>query len=1436
MSTIPPPAIPRRRFAALPEAARTVLLAGLAAAAPLAASAQISLAPGTVTVPPGGTSAPISATITHQPPNGPGSGTLLFGNGFPAGVTTLPTPVTFTYAVGSTTSATSFRLAVDPSVPPGQYSTTVSTTGVFCGQTGGPCFGTLNLRVQQTGFQIEVSPPSVTLQVGAAPQTVTVTTVPASGLTGAITYTFSGLPAGVTFGGPQNVAAPYPPLAFPFSAAAGTPPGSYVATLTGSLATTPPVVRSSQLTVVVQRPDLLVSFAQPAMSVCDGGPAVANSVLLQPAGGYAGTPQISFANVPAGLTVTPTSPASPPLPPGASVPFTVAAAGAAPGAHPLNVRVQDLAAGIDKLVPLTVTVTARDFSPALAPAGVTLQAGGPPATVLATVGPNPCFTAPAVGLSVSGQPPGLTVSPAPATFAAPAYAAVSLTVAAQPTTPVGSHLLTATFTPTGGTARSLILPVTVTPAPDFTLAVVPPVLSLQAGSQAQVTVTSTALNGFAGSVAVAAGTSPGVVLEPAAFTLPGAGSQVVTVRAPLSAPPTSTTIRFEGTATGVVGPRSATLALTVTPAPPSITSIAPPALAAGSIDVVLRVTGERFRPGARVVSASPSLLVGRTTYLSASAVDVVVSAPTDAAPGSYRLDLVNADGGSTAGGAQVLVYPADCLGAPLGVTAVAIVHPLPYTLLAEDVPVRPRGLLATTGVGVIVGSWQLDGFPFDRFTVPASGGLPVEVRATAPVPVTFTGEHRLELVVEQPRTLASAPVAVIQAPESRTRLRLLAPAPDGPRQLPEEVRWTLVPGASGFLVEVASGDGELILRRRLSAAAWRPSSEDLAEIGPGERLLRVRAVFPGEVLGDPTPWQLVEVAGEPPLEGSSRWDSTAPERAPAVAAVVACGLEVLPAQAPSAGEGDPAGSDHRDLDLALMATVAGDDVEDGGAFDSARGQATTTFEVSSGGFTAKGTGDLSARQSLEEPLDSANESRNWDLLLGAGDERYRAEARGGYSPPDFLDQTEMLSMGLARRGVAGKAVTPFGSLSYYRTLDDLPVGYGYSPFITPTDVQAAGWELPASQRLLLRAFALRAESDPAAATQSTSEAVGVFGRVALGGSHQVVFELARARLESGDDPSRTGDAFRLGVTGTAGRFSYAVTARKTDAEFLNPVNPGFTVGAVSDRVGGDVSLSTTLGHASVTLQVRRLESGGDDRPRASEDNGMLSLFVPLSQRVTLQAGATLVRADGEADESCSLPASDRTARGLTFTLAESFGAASLSQGVFWQEVEDRALPHSDQEVVGSTLSGSFAPGPRLSLNGMVSATRTDAAPEIGRTDQFMVSLQATWTVAAPNVSLTPRGTYSRSESRVPAAVTEGEQYQLVLQWTPPWLGSLLAIEVAGDLTRSLSTYAAGIPPFQRRITASLTLRHSARLPVPVPPLPDPAGTGGADPVTSAWRL
>lgn len=1349
-------------------------------------SASIIPTPGTVTVFPTQTSPVVNLAITFPAAARAGTATVDL-TGEPAGVTTLPSPVGFTFSPGATSASVSFQLVTTGATPPGTHA-----IGMALRPDIGAGTGTVTLVVREPSFAAASSPNPVMLTAGGGSQSITVATTPDPGFRSTITYSYSGFPAGLATGAAQAVGPPYSALTFPFSASLSVAAGTYNGTLTGQYtdpSTGASRTRGFPMAAVVQRPDLNVAFSQPAMTVCNGGAAVGNSATLSPVSGYSGRANLTFTGVPTGLTVSPPSATSGPIPPAYTQSFTVTASGAAIGLHTLTLNVADRTAGIDKNTTFTVRVVDPDYTPSASPSPLTIQAGGSSGGLSASLTANACFTAASVSVAPSGAPAGVTFTPATVTLTSPGYSPGNFSVAASRAVPPGTYSFTLTFTPTtgavkrvpatltitappdfslsaspssltvsrGGTAGSVTvsadsiasfadavsvtaatvatgvtispasfslsvptggsasramtiaagsgaglgtfavtftgdvpgvgarratLNLTITAAPDNSLSVAPSTLTVTAGGTAgSVTVSSRAVNGFSGSVSVTAGTAAaGVTIAPSAFTLSASGTQAVTILASASAASGSFIVTFTGTAAGVgtrtgslaltvapppdyslgvapssltiapggpgsgvmvtansiagfagavsmtastaaagvtlspasfslnipaggsqsqavtitagsaapsgtfavtftgnvpgIGTRSATLNLTVTaapdyslsvgpspltltpggaagnvtlsaipfngfsgpisvtattaaagvtvtpnifslpasgsqvvaisasasslpgfftltftgtatgiatrtaalsltvaaapdysievppspvtlapggpgaavtvsassinnysgpvtvtasttaasititpasftimvtpsssgsqqvtiaagsgaptgivnvtfigdvpgigtrsgiftltitsapdyalsvsppalaltaggpvgavtlsasafngfsgsisvtagtvangvtisptaftlpangsqavsitvsssaaagafpvtftgnaaglgtrssafqltiaPAPPArvlpvIAEVAPPAVARGARSMVLRLVGSNFQRGAIVLATAPDLTIEQTTVLSPTLAEVIVTARSDATVGPRRLDLRNPDGETTRDGAVVLVYPASSLTAPLGVTAAAIVFPRPGSLMAFDEALYPRGLLATTGTGIVVGSWLFDGAPFDRFTAVVTGGLPIEVRSRIPIPVSFAGGHRLELAIETPQRLVSAPVKVIQVVARSSGLLIYAPANGAVigRRIPL-FRWSLVPGASGYEVLLEGEPPALTKRFRLAEAEWRPSRRDLDQIGPGAHTWRVRAVFPGAVEGEPTPAQ-----------------------------------------------------------------------------------------------------------------------------------------------------------------------------------------------------------------------------------------------------------------------------------------------------------------------------------------------------------------------------------------------------------------------------------------------------------------------------------------------------------------------------------------------------------------------------------------------------
>ncbi|HEY0592573.1 MAG TPA: hypothetical protein VGF40_12455, partial [Thermoanaerobaculia bacterium] len=920
------------------------------------------------------------------------------------------------------------------------------------------------------------------------------------------------------------------------------------------------------------QPDIAASFGQPAMALCAGSAAAGNTIVLTPLNGYAGTPRVTFTSVPAGMTVDPPAPAAAPMPPAQSIPFTVAAGAAVAGPQTIVLNVADPAYGINRNVTLTVNVTAPDYTPSIAPAALTLIAGGAAQSITASIAPNACFTDPEVTINAFSLPPGVSLAPPSGTIAGPGYAPASFALQASPAAAPGvysvrfefaspsvvkavfvtvtialapdfaiaaspasvtlaadqSQTITVTasgfngftgsvnvvapaipgvvfdpasfvlsagasqpvtvslspnavpgtyagaFTATSANvagSRTAPVSITVLAGPDFALTATPAALSVAPGGSASLAIGVAPLSGFAGTISVTAPSAPGITFEPASFTLAAGSSQAVVVRVAQGTPPQTLALQFSGTAAGIAGARTASLSLTVLAAPDFALAVTPPtiaiaqgtagqalvaatgingftgpisvsvaapsgvtidpssftlvpggqqqlqilvaagaplgaavvtftgtasgiagtrtaslsiaigprpdfaisvspaalavragqtgtvrvsatgtngfdapievtapasanatftpasftlrpgesrvvevaaagtALLAGPIalqfsatssfrpeirtaellltvfppnpvvhlltpgivvpgtrSLVLRATGEHFQPGAVFRSSDARVVIEGVRVLSPSLADVTISVHAETSPGRYLLDVVNPDGGASAP-APLLVHSRSSIGAPLDVTAAAITFPAGGAMIAPGDSVFPVGLLATTGSGTIVGSWQFDGVAFDRFLVTAAAGMPVEVRTRIPIPISYAGEHRLEIVVEAPAHVVSPSITIVHAVDRASDLRLYEPLDGavigaaGARLF----RWSLVPNCTGFLVEVLPGRGLVepqpsdavaqVRSYRVSDAEWRPGEEQLAEIGPGIHRWRVRPVCAGETLAQPSAWR-----------------------------------------------------------------------------------------------------------------------------------------------------------------------------------------------------------------------------------------------------------------------------------------------------------------------------------------------------------------------------------------------------------------------------------------------------------------------------------------------------------------------------------------------------------------------------------------------------
>jgi hypothetical protein len=147
-------------------------------------------------------------------------------------------------------------------------------------------------------------------------------------------------------------------------------------------------------------------------------------------------------------------------------------------------------------------------------------------------------------------------------------------------------------------------------------------------------------------------------------------------------------------------------------------------------------------------------------------------------------------------------------------------------------------------------------------------------------------------------------------------------------------------------------------------------------------------------------------------------------------------------------------------------------------------------------------------------------------------------------------------------------------------------------------------------------------------------------------------------------------------------------------------------------------------------------------------------------------------------------------------------------------------------------------GSAVMLSALLSGTRSESPEPVGTTDLWLASLQPTFNWARAALALTPRASYTRVESEL-GGTSEGEQYALVVQWSPPWWQSFFNVQVGADWNRN-STEGMPTPDFDQRIVASLTLRWglsramlAAAPPAPLPAAPTPSARRTTEGVVSA---
>jgi hypothetical protein len=500
---------------------------------------------------------PSSLTIT-QGAGGTSTLSIAALNGFTGSVglaaSGLPSGVTASFSPSSATSSSTLTLTASSTATTGTASVTITGTSGSLSHTA-----TVALTVNAApNFSLSAAPGSVTITQGSS-GTSTVSVAALNGFTGSVGLAASGLPSGVTAS--FNPASTTTSSTLTLSASSSAATGTATVTITG---TSGSLSHTATLSLTVTPPADFSLTASPASLTLAEGFSGSSTVTIGKLNGFTGSVSLAASGLPSGVTASfnPASATS------TSTLTLTASSSAATGTATVTITGTSGALSHTATLALTVSATASpDFSLSASPTSVAVTQGASGTNTVSVV-PQNGFTS-SVNLSASGLPGGVTASFSPAS----ATTSSTLTLTASSGATTGAATVTITGT-SGSLSHTTTLALTVNLAADFSLSISPASLAITQGTNGNSTVSVAVLNGFSGSVNLAASGLPSGVT--ATFTPASATStSALTLTASNTAASGAATVTVTGTSGSLS--HTATLALTVNQTIPTLT-VTPAAL------------------------------------------------------------------------------------------------------------------------------------------------------------------------------------------------------------------------------------------------------------------------------------------------------------------------------------------------------------------------------------------------------------------------------------------------------------------------------------------------------------------------------------------------------------------------------------------------------------------------------------------------------------------------------------------------------------------------------------------------------------------------------------------------------------------------------------------------------------------------------------------
>ena len=371
---------------------------------------SLAASPATQSINVGGST---SYTITQSALNGY-TGTVSFSvTGLPAGATPTFTPASVT---GSGTAT--LGIATATSVAPGTYGLTITGTDGTLTHSA-----SVTLIISTPDFSLSAAPSSQTINQGSL-TSYTVTLNPISGYSGTVTFSASGMPAGVTASfNPVNLTGSGS-TALNISTAFTTTPGTYPLTITGTDGT---LTHTTSVTLVITPAGDFQMSTTIASQTVNPGQNTGYGITITSLNGFSGTVSLSLSGLPAGATAafTPGSIT------GAGTSNLAITTSVATPAGVYNMTVTGTSGAIIHTVGVQLIVnpaTPGDFSLSASPANITIKRHSSGSDTI-TVTPSNGFNG-NVSLSVSNVPALVTATLNPTTVNGGSGSSVlSLTVA-----------------------------------------------------------------------------------------------------------------------------------------------------------------------------------------------------------------------------------------------------------------------------------------------------------------------------------------------------------------------------------------------------------------------------------------------------------------------------------------------------------------------------------------------------------------------------------------------------------------------------------------------------------------------------------------------------------------------------------------------------------------------------------------------------------------------------------------------------------------------------------------------------------------------------------------------------------------------------------------------------------------------------------------------